>query len=83
MVMNGNVPCHLQQCKCPDQDLWAPLYINDLGANKQSSVLVNSVRQNTLPTRKAFPEKTTTCIWLTVSYEAWYCTILIDCLFLM
>ncbi len=26
MVMNGNVPCHLQQCKCPDQDLWAPLY---------------------------------------------------------
>ncbi len=27
MVMNDNVPCHLQQCKCPDQDLWAPLYI--------------------------------------------------------
>ena len=26
MVMNCNVPCHLQQCKCPDQDLWAPLY---------------------------------------------------------
>ncbi len=26
MVVNGNVPCHLQQCKCPDQDLWAPLY---------------------------------------------------------
>jgi len=25
MVLNGNVPCHLQQCKCPDQDLWAPL----------------------------------------------------------
>jgi len=27
MVLNGNAPCHLQQCKCPDQDLWAPLYI--------------------------------------------------------
>jgi len=26
MVMNGNVPCYLRQCKCPDQDLWAPLY---------------------------------------------------------
>ena len=26
MVLNGNVPCH-QQCKCPDQDLWAPLYV--------------------------------------------------------
>jgi len=28
MVLNGNAPCHLQQCKCPDQDLWAPLYIS-------------------------------------------------------
>ena len=26
MVLNCNVLCHLQQCKCPDQDLWAPLY---------------------------------------------------------
>ena len=26
MVLNRNVTCHLQQCKCPDQDLWAPLY---------------------------------------------------------
>ena len=25
MVLNGNAPCHLQQCKFPDQDLWAPL----------------------------------------------------------
>ena len=24
IVLNGNVPCHLQQCKCPDQVLWAP-----------------------------------------------------------
>jgi len=36
----------------------------------QSSVLVNSVRHDTLPTRKAFPEKITTCIWLALSYEA-------------
>ena len=28
IVLNVNVPCHLQQCKCPDQDLWAPLYVN-------------------------------------------------------
>jgi len=21
MVLNCNLPCHLQQCKCPDQDL--------------------------------------------------------------
>ena len=21
MVMNGNVPCHLRQCKCPDQEV--------------------------------------------------------------
>ena len=27
MVVNGNVPCNLQQSKCPDQNLWAPLYI--------------------------------------------------------
>ena len=27
MVLNCNVPCHLQHCKCPDQDLWAPLYL--------------------------------------------------------
>ena len=27
MVLNCNVLCHLQQCKCPDQDLWAPLYV--------------------------------------------------------
>jgi hypothetical protein len=27
MVLNCNVLCHLQQCKCPDQDLWAPLYM--------------------------------------------------------
>ncbi len=27
MVLNCNVLCHLQQCKCPDQDLWAPLYL--------------------------------------------------------
>ncbi len=27
VVLNCNVLCHLQQCKCPDQDLWAPLYI--------------------------------------------------------
>ncbi len=47
---------------------WGPT-----GATRQRSVLVNSVRQNTLRTRKAFPEKTTTCIWLTLSYEAWYC----------
>ncbi len=48
---------------------WGPT-----GATRQRSVLVNSVRQNTLRTRKVFPEKTTTCIWLTLSYEAWYCT---------
>jgi hypothetical protein len=45
-----------------------------LGANRQSSVLVNSVSQYTLATRKLFPEKLTICIWLTPSYEAWYCT---------
>ena len=28
MVLNYNAPCHLQQCKCPDQDLWAPLYVH-------------------------------------------------------
>ncbi len=28
MVLNCNVLCHLQQCKCPDQDLRAPLYYN-------------------------------------------------------
>ena len=27
MVLNCNVLCHLQQCKCPDQHLWAPLYL--------------------------------------------------------
>jgi len=27
IVMNGNVPCNVQQPKCPDQDyLWTPLY---------------------------------------------------------
>ena len=30
MVLNSNVLCHLQQCKCPDQDLWDPLYMNTL-----------------------------------------------------
>jgi len=45
-----------------------------LGANRQSSVLVNSVSQYTLATRKLFPEKLTICIWLTPSYEAWSCT---------
>ncbi len=24
MVLKCNVLCHLQHCKCPDQDLWAP-----------------------------------------------------------
>ncbi len=28
MVLHCNVLCHLQQCKCPDQDLLAPLYTN-------------------------------------------------------
>ena len=32
MFLNCNVPCHLQQCKCPDQDLWAPLYFPSEGA---------------------------------------------------
>jgi len=50
------------------------LYCTVLGANRQSSVLVNSVSQYTLATRKLFPEKLTICIWLTPSYEAWYCT---------
>ena len=27
MVLNCNVICHIQQCKCPDQNLWAPLYL--------------------------------------------------------
>ena len=45
-----------------------------LGANRQSSVLVNSVSQYTLATRKLFPEKLTICIWLTPGYEAWSCT---------
>ena len=48
-----------------------------LGPTGGQSVLVNSVRQNTLPTRKAFLEKTITCIWLTLSCEAWYCTSLL------
>ncbi len=39
---------------------------------------INSIRQNTLPTRKAFPEKTTTYVWLTTSYEVWYCTSLLE-----
>ena len=26
MVLNCNVLYHLQQCKCPGQDLWAPLH---------------------------------------------------------
>jgi len=50
---------------------------DQLGANRKSSVLVNSVRQNKPPTRKAFPEKITTCIWLTLNYEPWYCTSLL------
>ncbi len=50
---------------------------------KQDSCLqiyhfVNSVRQNTLPTRKEFPETTTTCIWLTLSYEAWCYTSMLN-----
>ena len=35
MVLNCNVLCHLQQCKCPDQDLWTPLYT--LGLMKSTS----------------------------------------------
>ena len=27
MVLNCHVLDHLQQCKCSDQDLWAPLYV--------------------------------------------------------
>ena len=38
MVLNCNVLCHLQQCKCPDQDLWAPLYIVTMSAILSSSV---------------------------------------------
>ncbi len=40
----------------------------------QSSVHVNSVRQNTLSTRKTVSEETTTCIWFTHSYKVWHST---------
>ena len=50
---------------------------DQLEANRKSSFFVNLNRQNSLPTRKAFVETGTTCIWLTLSYEAWYCTSLL------
>ncbi len=40
MVLNCNVLCYLQQCKCPDQDLWAPLYSAE-DSNPQTSRLKN------------------------------------------
>ncbi len=39
MVLNCNVPCHLPQCKCPDQDLWAPLYTEVVGGDDDGSAL--------------------------------------------
>ncbi len=39
---------------------------------RQSAVHVSSVRLNTLPTRKTVSEKTTTCIWIALSYEVWH-----------
>jgi len=47
---------------------------DQLGAIRQNgSVLMISVRQNAPFAQKALLEKSTTCIWLTLSYEAWYC----------
>ena len=39
MVLNCNVPCHLQQCKCPDQDIWALLYNQFSSSTRQLLML--------------------------------------------
>lgn len=61
----------------PAQTSYCTVLYYVLGANRQNYVLVHALSKKTLPTRK-FSEEITTCTWLTISYEACYCTSLLN-----
>ncbi len=59
----------LTACSSINQSMYFKvLGVNWDPTNKRFSS-VNSYRQNLLPTCKAFPEETTTCIWFTQSHQ--------------